>query len=67
MAQVMVNFRLDENLKREMEGVCAEMGLTMTAALTVFIRTVCREKKIPFEVSAMAACKEHIQEKGPKV
>ena len=35
-----------------MEKVCADMGLTMTAAFTVFAKTVSREKRIPFEITA---------------
>lgn len=53
MAQaVNVNFRMDEDLKKNMEQVCAEMGITMTAAFTIFAKTVTREKRIPFEVTA---------------
>ena len=52
MAQTMVNFRMDEDLKKSMEKTCAEMGLSMTAAFTIFAKTVTREKRIPFEVSA---------------
>lgn len=29
-----------------------DMGLSMTAAFTIFAKTVTREKRIPFEVSA---------------
>ena len=32
--------------------LCNDMGLSMTAALTIFAKTVTREKRIPFEVSA---------------
>lgn len=52
MAQAMVNFRMDEELKKNMEKTCKEMGLSMTAAFTIFATKVCREKRIPFEVSA---------------
>ena len=53
MAQaVNVNFRMDEDLKKNMEQTCAEMGITMTAAFTIFAKTVTREKRIPFEVTA---------------
>ena len=52
MAQVMVNFRMDENLKKDMEETCREMGMSMTTAFTVFAKTVSREKRIPFEISA---------------
>ena len=53
MAQtVNVNFRMDAELKKSMEQVCADMGLSMTTAFTIFARKVSREKRIPFEVSA---------------
>ena len=49
---VNVNFRMDPDLKRNMEEVCAEMGLSMTTAFTIFAKKVSREHRIPFEVSA---------------
>ena len=49
---VNVNFRMDSELKKDMEQVCMDMGLSMTAAFTIFAKTVTREKRIPFEVSA---------------
>ncbi len=53
MAQaVNVNFRMDSDLKSNMEKVCEEMGLSMTAAFTIFAKTVCRERRIPFEITA---------------
>ena len=52
MAQTMVNFRMDEELKKNMEQTCKEMGLTMTAAFTIFATKVSREKRIPFEINA---------------
>ena len=53
MAQtVNVNFKLDADVKKSMEQACADMGLTMSAAFTVFAKKVSREKRIPFEVSA---------------
>ncbi len=52
MAQTMVNFRMDEDLKKSMEETCKEMGLSMTAAFTMFATKVSREKRIPFEISA---------------
>ena len=51
MAQTMVNFRMDEDLKKGMEQACKEMGLSMSAAFTVFAAKVGREKRIPFEVA----------------
>ncbi|MCD8023271.1 MAG: type II toxin-antitoxin system RelB/DinJ family antitoxin [Lachnospiraceae bacterium] len=52
MAQMAnVNFRLDEDVKKSMEQVCSDLGLSMTAAFTIFAKKVGREKRIPFEVS----------------
>ncbi|MBQ1508000.1 MAG: type II toxin-antitoxin system RelB/DinJ family antitoxin [Erysipelotrichaceae bacterium] len=51
MTQVLVNFRLDEKDKSEMEKVCKELGISMSSAFTIFAKKVCREKRIPFEVS----------------
>ena len=52
MAQMVnVNFRLDEDVKKGMEQVCTELGMSMTTAFTIFAKKVCREKRIPFDVS----------------
>lgn len=52
MAQaVNVNFKLDSDVKKGMEQACSELGLSMSAAFTIFARKVSREKRIPFEVS----------------
>lgn len=53
MAQtVNVNFKLDEDVKKSMEKACSDMGLSMTAAFTIFAKKVGQERRIPFEVSA---------------
>ena len=51
MAQAMVNFRMDEELKKSMEETCKDLGLSMTTAFTIFAKKMTREKRIPFEVS----------------
>ena len=51
MAQTLVNFRIDEETKKEMEELCNELGITISAALNIFIKKMIREKRIPFEVS----------------
>jgi addiction module antitoxin, relB/dinJ family len=52
MAQAMINFRIDENIKKEMEKICREMGMSMTTAFTIFATKVTKEKRIPFEITA---------------
>ena len=51
MAQTNINIRMDENLKREFDCLCQDLGLTMTAAFTVFAKTVVRRQRIPFEIA----------------
>ena len=52
MAQtVNVNFKLDEDVKKSMEQACNELGISMSAAFSIFARKVGREKRIPFDVS----------------
>lgn len=70
MAQTLVNFRIDETTKMQMEQVCSELGLTMSTALNIFVKKVIREKRIPFDVSIdpfysesnMKAIKESIKQ-----
>ena len=52
MAQTMINFRIDEKIKKEMEKICREMGMSMTTAFTIFATKVTKEKRIPFEITA---------------
>ncbi len=54
MAQTtQVSFRIDEDVKQSAEQALDEMGLTMSAAITVFLKKVARERRIPFEISAV--------------
>ena len=51
MSQTMVTIRMDDELKAGMESVCRELGMNMTTAFTIFARKMCREQRIPFDVS----------------
>lgn len=46
-----ISIRMDDNLKKDVEAVCDELGLSMTAAFTIFAKKLSREKRIPFDVS----------------
>ena len=53
MAQTaQVSFRIDEDIKQSAENALNDMGLTMSAAITMFLKKVGRERRIPFEISA---------------
>ena len=51
MAQILVNIRMDEDLKKAMENTCYNLGMNMTTAFTIFAKKMSREQRIPFDVS----------------
>lgn len=52
MAQTTINIRIDEDLKKEMENLFHEFGMSTTTAFTIFAKAVVRERRIPFEIAA---------------
>lgn len=42
---VNVNFRMNRELKHQMEELCDELGLSLTTAFTIFAKKICLEKK----------------------
>jgi len=52
MSQSTLSMRVDDALKRKFDVICDDFGFTTTAAITVFMKTVVRERRIPFEIKA---------------
>lgn len=50
MAQI--NLRVDDEVKRNAERTLNDIGLSMSTAINIFLKTVVRENRIPFELSA---------------
>ena len=50
MAQI--SFRVDDDVKINAEKTLDTIGLSMSSALNVFLKTIAREKRIPFELTA---------------
>ena len=50
MAQTSVNTRMDEDLKKQFDNFCSDVGMSMTTAFCIFAKTVVRERRIPFEI-----------------
>ena len=46
-----MTLRVDNSLKKNYDNLCEEFGFTTTAAITVFMKTVVRERRIPFDFS----------------
>ena len=52
MAEVNVNITMDEGLRDSFMNFCANVGLNMSSAVSVFARQAVRLQRIPFEISA---------------
>lgn len=50
MAQI--SLRVDDEVKRGAEQTFDDIGLSMSAAINIFLKKVARERRIPFELSA---------------
>ncbi|MGN0436969.1 MAG: type II toxin-antitoxin system RelB/DinJ family antitoxin [Lachnospiraceae bacterium] len=50
MAQI--SLRVDDEVKRNAERTLDDIGLSMSTAINIFLKTVVRENRIPFELSA---------------
>lgn len=48
MATTNLNIRTDKEIKDQADRIFSELGLTMTTAINMFLRTTIRENGIPF-------------------
>ena len=67
---VLFNFRMDAQVKAEMEKVCSDLGMNMSTAFNIYAKKIAREHRIPFELttdpfyseSNMAVLRESIRQ-----
>ena len=52
MGQSTISIRVEEKLKKSFDELCDSVGLSNTAAFTVFMKAAVRERRIPFELRA---------------
>lgn len=70
MAQSTISVRVNNEDKKMFEDFCRQTGLNVTVAINMFVKSVIREQKLPFEVKAdpfysdenMAVLKESIKQ-----
>lgn len=51
MATKNINIRVDEDLKKESEELFEDLGLSLSAAVKIFLKQSVRESAIPFEIT----------------
>ncbi len=49
---VLFNFRMDAQVKADMEKVCEDLGMNMSTAFNIYAKKIAREHRIPFELNA---------------
>ena len=45
-----INLRMDDNLKKEVDTLFEELGLSTTGVLIMFLKACVREQGIPFKI-----------------
>ena len=51
MSQITFSIRMDEDIKRQLDEFCSQVGMNTTTAINMFARAVIRERRLPFEVT----------------
>ena len=54
MAQTTISARIDEHDKAAFDHFCDDVGLSTSAAISIFVKAVLRERRIPFEITQSA-------------
>ena len=52
MAQATFSIRMDADLKKQLDELCEDFGMTASTAFTIFAKKVVRERRIPFEITS---------------
>ena len=52
MAQTTLSVRMDEQVKKQFDEFCSEVGMNASVAVNIFAKAVLRERRIPFEIAA---------------
>jgi DNA-damage-inducible protein J len=51
-----LSVRIEEPVKESFNNLCERMGMNASVAVNIFVRTMLREKKMPFEVKDFDPC-----------
>lgn len=54
MATTNINIRVDSELKRQAESLFSDLGLSMSSAITMFLKVAVMRNGIPFDVKRCA-------------
>ena len=58
MSQATISIRVDKSLKQRFDSLCDDFGISTAAAFNIFMKTVVRERRIPFEIRSVEETQE---------
>ena len=47
-----ISVRVDDNVKKQAESVCSEIGMSLSTAINIYLVRLGKERRVPFDVSA---------------
>ena len=54
MAQSTLSIRINSDDKKGFETFCEQVGMNASVAVNMFVKTVIREQRLPFEVNVLS-------------
>ncbi|MBO5803661.1 MAG: type II toxin-antitoxin system RelB/DinJ family antitoxin [Bacteroidales bacterium] len=64
MRQIATTIRMDADLKAEFDKLCDEFGMSANTAFNIYVKTVIRQRRIPFTIEADPI--DEVMERGRK-
>ena len=47
-----ISLRFDDEMKKQLDEMCAEMGMNLTTFFMVYAKKALRDRRIPFDITA---------------
>lgn len=47
-----VSLRFDDEMKKQLDEMCDEMGMNLTTFFTIYAKKALRDRRIPFDITA---------------
>ncbi|MCC8159946.1 MAG: type II toxin-antitoxin system RelB/DinJ family antitoxin [Oscillospiraceae bacterium] len=47
-----ISLRFDDDMKKELDDMCDEMGMNLTTFFMIYAKKALRERRIPFDIAA---------------
>ena len=63
MGAVNITVRVDEEIKRDFDAFCDNVGMNITTAVNLFIRAVLRSRELPFSITDSVVQKQTVATK----